>query len=174
MIDKENKNLKVKVSVVIIILIVLLLAIMIFFNRFNYMVNDGNLNGGMIENGVLPGYTEGEIEEILQRKADESMFSFEINARPFFKDGNSEGNLRIANPPYNNYAIAVEISLDSNNKIVFKSKKLNPNQYIESAKLIKRLKAGEYNATARIKAYSIEDDELIGESSAKIIIGVEN
>ena len=41
----------------------------------------------------------------MQRKADESTFSFEVNARPTFKDGKSEGNLRIYNPPYNKYVI---------------------------------------------------------------------
>ncbi len=70
------------------------------------------LSGGILQEGIIPGYTEEQIKEILQRKADESSFSFEINSRPIFKDGKSEGNLRIANPPYNKYSIEVEIKLD--------------------------------------------------------------
>ncbi|MFN8605384.1 MAG: hypothetical protein U0Z74_04915 [Romboutsia timonensis] len=59
----------------------------------------------------------------MQREADESTFSFEINSRPIFKDGKSEGNLRIANPPYSKYAINVDIKLESNGKIIFDSGK---------------------------------------------------
>ena len=114
------------------------------------------------------------LEEILQRKADESTFSFEINSRPIFKDGKSEGNLRIANPPYNKYLIKVEIKLDDNNKKVFESGEILPNHYIEYAKLTKKLKAGEYNATATINAYDIESGEYKGTSAAKLIIKIES
>ena len=120
------------------------------------------------------GYTEEQIKEILQRKADESSFSFELNSRPIFKDGKSEGNLRIANPPYNKYSIKVEIKLDDSGKIVFKSGEILPNHYIEYAKLTKRLKAGEYNATATINAYDTESGEYKGTSAAKLIIRVES
>lgn len=110
----------------------------------------------------------------MQRKADESTFSFEVNARPTFKDGKSEGNLRIYNPPYNNYVIDVEITLDSNDKTIFKSGKIKPNQHIENAKLSKNLKKGEYEATATINAYDSDGETLIGVSAAKLIITIEN
>ena len=133
-----------------------------------------NVVGGIIQDGIIPGYTEEEIKEILQRKADESSFSFEINSRPIFKDGKSEGNLRIANPPYNKYSIEVEIKLDDNGKTVFKSGEIPPMHYIENAKLSKKLKAGDYNATAIIKAYDTESGEFKGTSSAKLVIKIEN
>ena len=102
------------------------------------------------------------------------LFPFEINSRPIFKDGKSEGNLRIANPPYNKYSIKIEIKLDDNGKTVFKSGEILPNHYIEYAKLTKRLKAGEYNATATINAYDTESGEYKGTSAAKLIIRVES
>ncbi len=117
-----------------------------------------------MQEGIIPGYTEEQIKEMLQRKADDSTFSFEINSRPVFKNGKSEGNLRIANPPYNKYGISVEIKLDSNGKIVFKSGKISPNHYIENAKLTKKLKAGEYDATATINAYDVKTGEFKGTS----------
>ena len=110
----------------------------------------------------------------MQREADESTFSFEINSRPIFKDGKSEGNLRIANPPYSKYAINVDIKLESNGKIIFDSGKIEPNHYIEYAKLTKKLKAGEYNATATINAYDMKTGDFKGTSSAKLIIKIEN
>ena len=127
-----------------------------------------------MKEGIIPGYTEEEIKAIMQRKADESTFSFEINSRPIFKDGKSQGNLRIANPPYNKYAINVEIKLDSNGKSVFNSGKINPNNYIEYAKLTKKLKAGEYDATAVINAYDTNTGEFKGTSAAKLIIKIES
>lgn len=136
--------------------------------------NHFNLSGVVVNEGVIPGYTAEQIQEMMQRQADKSLFSFEINARPVFEDGESEGALRIANPPYGAYAIEVEIKLDNNQKTVFKTVKLQPNQYIEKAKLFENLKAGEYPATATIKAYDLENDQYVGTSSAKLIIKVEN
>lgn len=140
----------------------------------NYKSNRASVVGGILQEGIIPGYTEEQIKEILQRKADESTFSFEINSRPIFKNGESEGNIRIANPPYNKYLITVEIKLDDNNKIVFKSGEILPNHYIEYAKLNRKLKAGEHNATATINAYDTESGEYKGTSAAKLIIKVES
>lgn len=163
-------NKKLKILIILLVLIMPLGMILII----NGNKNKVNVSGGILQEGVIPGYTEEEIKEILQRKADESSFSFEINSRPIFKDGKSEGNLRIANPPYNKYAIEVEIKLDSNDKTVFKSGQIKPNHYIEYAKLTKKLKAGEYDATAIINAYDIETREFKGTSAAKLIIKVES
>ena len=158
---------------ILILLLILIIPLSIIFIT-NSKNNKVNISGGILQEGVIPGYTEEQIKEILQRKADESTFSFEINSRPVFKDGKSEGNLRIANPPYNKYLITVEIKLDDNNKIVFKSGEILPNHYIEYAKLNRKLKAGEYNATATINAYDTESGEYKGTSAAKLIIKVES
>lgn len=163
--NKRNKIL------IIILVIITIISVMFLINNNK---NKVNVSGGILQEGIIPGYTEEQIKEILQRKADESSFSFEINSRPIFKDGKSEGNLRIANPPYNKYLITVEIKLDDNNKIVFKSGEILPNHYIEYAKLNRKLKAGEYNATATINAYDTESGEYKGTSAAKLIIKVES
>ena len=170
--DKKNKqhSKKFKVLAICIVLIVLAGIILVF----NKKKSNVNVMGGILQEGVIPGYTEEEIKAMMQRKADESTFSFEVNSRPIFKDGKSEGNLRIANPPYNKYAINVEIKLDSNGKSVFNSGKINPNHYIEKAKLTKKLKAGEYDATAIINAYDVKTEEFKGTSAAKLVIKIEN
>lgn len=158
---------------ILILLLILIIPLSIIFIT-NSKNNKVNISGGILQEGVIPGYTEEQIKEILQRKADESTFSFEINSRPIFKNGESEGNIRIANPPYNKYSIKIEIKLDDNGKTVFKSGEILPNHYIEYAKLTKRLKAGEYNATATINAYDTESGEYKGTSAAKLIIRVES
>lgn len=167
---KIKYDLKLKVLVICAVITILFLALFILNNRKSNV----NVVGGILQEGIIPGYTEEQIKEILQRKADESTFSFEVNSRPVFKDGKSEGNLRIANPPYNKYAISVDIKLDSNGKTVFSSGKINPNHYIENAKLTKKLKAGEYDATATINAYDVKTGEFKGTSAAKLVIKIEN
>lgn len=170
--DKNNKQYSKKFKVLAICIVAIVsLSIILVLNKRKSNVN---VMGGILQEGVIPGYTEEQIKEILQRKADESTFSFEINSRPVFKDGKSEGNLRIANPPYNAYAISVEIKLDSNGKTVFNSGKINPNHYIENAKLTKKLKAGEYDATATINAYDVKTGDFKGTSAAKLVIKIEN
>ena len=165
-------NKKYKILIALLFIVIMLLGIIVIINNNND--NKVNISCGILQEGIIPGYTEEQIKEILQRKADESTFSFEINSRPIFKDGKSEGNLRIANPPYNKYLIKVEIKLDDNNKKVFESGEILPNHYIEYAKLTKKLKAGEYNATATINAYDIESGEYKGTSAAKLIIKIES
>ena len=161
---------KIIISIILLLLVVLCGIVAIQFNK-----NKKNANvTGMIQEGILSGYTEEEIKAIMQRKADESTFSFEINSRPIFSNGASEGNLRIANPPYNKYSISVKITLDSNGKTIFESGKIEPKHYIERAKLNQKLKAGEYNATAVITAFDTESEEYKGTTSAKLIIKVEN
>lgn len=164
-------NRRFKILVVLLVVIILL---GIVFISINNKKNKINVQGGILQEGIIPGYTDEQIKEILQRKADESSFSFEINSRPIFKDGKSEGNLRIANPPYNKYSINVEIKLDDSDEIVFNSGKISPNHYIENAKLTKHLKAGEYNATATINAYDSKTGAYKGTSAAKLIIKVES
>ena len=170
--DKKNKQYSNKFKVVALCVIVIVSLCVIFISNKNK--SNVNVQGGILKEGIIPGYTEEEIKAIMQRKADASTFSFEINSRPIFKDGKSQGNLRIANPPYNKYAINVEIKLDSNGKSVFNSGKINPNNYIEYAKLTKKLKAGEYDATAVINAYDTNTGEFKGTSAAKLIIKIES
>lgn len=165
-----KKNIKLFLGVVILIGIGIGFGLTLNFAKDNF----GQSSGAIIEDGVITGYTAEQIAEIMQRKADESTFSFEVNARPIFKDGKSEGNLRIYNPPYNKYVIDVEIKLDFDNKTIFKSGKIKPNQHIENAKLSKNLKKGQYEATATINAYDSDGETLIGVSAAKLIITVEN
>lgn len=170
--DKSKIALsKYKILFICLIILVSVVTIVFFYNNKK---NKVNVIGGIMQEGIIPGYTEEEIKAIMQRKADESTFSFEVNSRPIFKDGKSEGNLRIANPPYNKYGINVEIKLDSNGKTVFKSGDIAPNHYIEKAKLTTKLKAGEYEATATINAYDMETKEFKGTSAAKLVIKVES
>ena len=68
----------------------------------------------------------------------------------------------------------MDITLDDNNQLVFESDEIPPYHYIDKAKLSKKLKAGEYDATATISAFDSETGEFKGKSTAKLVIKVES
>lgn len=171
--ESRSTKYNIKKNILLIISVFIVVGGILISFKFLQNNNINNVSGGILQEGIIPGYTEEQIKEMLQRKADESTFSFEINSRPIFKDGKSEGNLRIANPPYNKYGISVDIKLDSDGKTIFKSGKISPNHYIENAKLSKKLEAGEYDATATINAYDEKTGEFKGTSAAKLVIKIE-
>ncbi len=125
------------------------------------------------EDGTLPMSDEDLLAQ-MQMEADESYFSFKINSRPVFTDGNSTGTLGIENPTYNVYPMVVQITLDSTGEIIYDSGGLMPGQYIAEAKLARSLSQGEYEATATLYAYDPDTLVCQGQSQAVLHITVEN
>lgn len=174
---KDNKLTKKKKVILILLILLLLLSIGGFlgfkwYNGHKIQTQEGQLTGTI---GTIPGLSTEELQKELQKKADESLFSFNINSKPIFENGKSEGNLRIANPRYNIYPIEVTIRLENNDDIIFKSGKIQPNHYIEKAKLTKNLKKGEYKAIATIQAFDPNDnDKYLGKAQAILNISILN
>ena len=129
---------------------------------------------GDARDGHLSGMSKQEIIEQMQKIADASQFSFKINASPVFEHGRAKGNLRIENPIYNVYPMAVEIYLDATGELIYTSGGIMPNYHIDEAHLMCVLEKGTYGATARLYAY--DPDTLIcqGESAVKLNIKVKN
>ncbi|XZM35292.1 hypothetical protein ACSXAY_17765 (plasmid) [Clostridium perfringens] len=174
----EDKKFTKKKKVVLISLILLILlsigGFLGFKLYYSYKIKtqEGQLTGTI---GTIPGLSPEELQKELQKKADESLFSFNINSKPVFENGKSEGNLRIANPKYNVYPITVTIRLEDTNQVVFKSGKIQPNHYIENAKLTKNLAKGEYKAIATIEAFAPNDNEkFLGKAQAILNISILN
>jgi hypothetical protein len=141
-----------------------------------YPIVAGDLfpGAGDAESGHLPGMTREEILAQMQKAADGAYFSFKINARPVFENGNAAGNLSIENPSYNVYPMVVQIHLDATGEIIYDSGGLYPDHHIASAKLSKALKAGKHNATAYMNAYDPDTLEWQGRQAAGLIITVLN
>ena len=79
---KQEKKVKNKKIIPLMIGSVLLGGGIILM--FNEVKNVNNVSGAIVKEGIIPGYTKEQIEQILQRKADESTFSSEIYSRPVF------------------------------------------------------------------------------------------
>lgn len=70
--DKKIRYNSGKIKIVIVCLIVIILATILIV--FNNKKSNVNVMGGILQEGIIPGYSEEEIKEILQRRADESSF----------------------------------------------------------------------------------------------------
>lgn len=134
---------------------------------------------GTVFTGIIKDTDPEEVRRMLQEKVDASQFAFKINAQPMLVRVESEegktvldGNFRIQNPPGNQYDMVVEIYLDGDEELVYKSPRLKPNQYIENDKVKSDLENGVYLATARFKAYISDTDTYMGETAAGIKLHV--
>lgn len=159
------------------VIIGLLLIIVFLIGGLSYYYFNSNDNANTkatISEGYPGGISKEEMEDAMQREADENYWSFDVNAEPVFKDGSSKGFLRIVNPPYNLYPIEVSIRLKDTNEMLFQSGRLEPNHYIGYAKLEKKLKKGTYKASVEIKAFEKDSDKMFNKAYADITIKIEN
>ena len=172
----------------IIALIILILLLLFTLHQCGYLkypweqdnapkvIVSGDLfpDSGDADEGNLPNMTPDEIREYMQKAVDGANLSFEINSRPVFKDGKSEGNLAIQNPRFNIYPIVVQITLNDTGEIIYDSGGILPNHYIYNAKLLRVLKAGTYEATATINCYDPDTKVWQGKAQAELVITVES
>ncbi|MGI6153251.1 MAG: hypothetical protein ACOYJB_05360 [Christensenellaceae bacterium] len=129
---------------------------------------------GTAQTGHLPEMTEDAIRAQMQKTADETMFSFKINAQPVFESGNSEGTLRIENPAHNVYPFVVEIYLKETGEKIYDSSGILPNHHIDTAKLNVSLEKGTHEAAAYINAYDPNTQEYQGRSAVDLSIIIKN
>lgn len=159
---KEDKKDKKKKGIVIIILLILIFIIGFIFikNEYNKNIDGTNISGYVLGNGIAPDLTAEEIKALLQKKVDASKIAFSIYSEPTFKG--KKGTIMFANPKYSAHNIDLEVKVG--NKVIIRTQKISPDQYIEKIELIgKPLKKGKYKGIAVVKAYDKKTDELIGQ-----------
>lgn len=167
--NKENKKKnKKKIIISIILLLILLIGGFFVFKEVNkYKVDISNLSGYVLGKGVAPDLTPEEIQALLQKKVDDSKVAFSIYTEPTFTG--KRGTIMFANPRYSAHNLELEVRVD--NKVIIRTQKISPDQYIEDIELMgKALKKGKHNGTASIKAYDRNTDELVGEVAVDMII----
>ncbi len=125
-----------------------------------------------VQSGTLndPAGRQAELDAIVQ----EGMLTFSINATPSMKDGTSNANLLIENPPANGNRFTVTIHREDTGEEIYKSGYLDPEQYLEETPLDVELPKGEYGCVASFDAYRISDNAYIGRASARIVLYVQN
>ncbi|MEF9988442.1 MAG: hypothetical protein RR797_05150 [Christensenella sp.] len=174
--SNEKKQKSKKSIIILVVIIVILVAV---GGWFGYQYWRSTQSTGfeldeMAKNGFFKDKTDAEIQDLLNQVVDDGMFNISINSNPVFENGSAEGNLRIENVPNNHYYMTVKISLDDTGEVVYESKGLKQEQFIETAKLTKVLAAGNYPATAVFTAVDPDTLKEVGTAAAKINIFVLN
>lgn len=159
---------KAKIIIGIILLLVISIGGFLFIKeQSKYKSNVSNLSGYILGKGVAPDLTPEEIQALLQKKVDDSKVAFSIYSEPTFKG--KRGTIMFANPKYSAHNLELEVRMD--NKVIIRTEKITPDQYIEDIELIgKALKKGKHNAVASIKAYDRKTDDLVGEVAVDMTI----
>lgn len=157
---------KVKIIGIVLLILSIAFGAYLYINK-QYKSDGASMSGYVLGNGLSPDLTEEEIKAMLQKKVDESKVAFSIYTEPTFKG--KIGTIMFANPPYNAHNISLEVVLD--NKVIIRTEKISPDQYIEDIELIgKKLEKGKHKAVAYIRGYNKKTDELVGEVQADMII----
>ena len=159
---------KIKIIVSIILLIAIGTGVFFYIkNEYNKKINGTSISGYILGNGIAPDLTPEEIRAMLQKEVDKSKIAFSIYTEPVFKG--KKGTIMFANPRYSAHDIELEVKVD--NKVIIKTQKISPDQYIEDIELIgKALKKGKHKGIATIKAYDRETNEIVGEVAADMDI----
>lgn len=121
--------------------------------------------------GFLPGHTQEEIQQELNRIIDAGRFGVSINPMPVLSDGKL--NLLIENVPANHYAMQVDLYLtksETEEELIYSSGVIQPGFYIESGETDKALAPGKYPARAVFAAIDPATGEEVGETAATVLV----
>ena len=163
---------KILVIVIVILSVAIVIAGIFLMKQYELLSKpNGDLEPNAVV-GVMPGKTEEQIKDELNQKVSEKMIAFSINSNPYFESGTSEGTILFENPDTNEKYIKLEIYLDEEEKIIYKTGLMAPGSYVATGTLLQDLDPGEYDCTAYIHAYNLVDNGYIGKAAAGITVTV--
>lgn len=113
------------------------------------------------------------LEGAMQKKADASYFSLQVNPDASFSAQTGEGRFELINPVENAFPISFDITLDESGKTVYQSGAVLPGKQIKGIALDAKLDPGSYQATVNVLIYSQETEQKEGETQVKITLHVE-
>lgn len=107
------------------------------------------------------------------KKLNATQIAMKIDANPIFNWKTRKGIINIENKNINIYNMIVEIYLDDNHELIYKSKKLKPGEKLDKITLTKKLEVGTHHAIAYFNAYD-HLGRYRGKSGAQIKINIIN
>lgn len=159
---------KVKLILIAIVLIVGgTVGFLYLKNEYNKKLDVSSISGYVLGKGIAPDLTPEQIQALLQKEIDASKVAFSIYSEPKFNG--KIGTIMFANPRYSAHNIALEVKVD--NKVVIRTEKIEPDQYIEKIELMgKALKKGKHKAIGKVTAYDRKTNEVMGQVNIDMVI----
>lgn len=165
----KKKNIIIS-SIVILLIAGIGAGLFLYFDKKDKENNPGGISGYILGEGMEPGLTPEEIQELLQKKIDASKVAFSIYSEPKFNG--KKGTIMFANPKHSAHDISLQVTVGD--RTIIKTDKISPNQYIEEIEIMgKALVKGIHKGTAMITAYSRENGEQVGKVAVDMSITVE-
>lgn len=190
----EERKRKKKRRILILLLLLLLLLFGVgggILYRYLEIQREDRIQKELnAEVGILPGMSEEEIQDRLNRIVAEGFLNTSINPTPEYENGLAEGNIRIENIPGNRYSFTVQVTcigasadegaMEHVGETVLQTGLIEPGSYVENKKLDVNLPKGQYTCVATFEAYQLvtdpesgsEDYQEVGASGTQILITV--
>lgn len=124
--------------------------------------------------GMMPGKTDEQIQEELNRQVDEKTIAFTINATPSFAGADAKGDILFENPESNNKLVRLEIIRDDTGETIYSTGLMRAGTYVAEDALDVRVAPGAYACTAFVYGYRSEDETYIGKVAAGVKVTVLN
>lgn len=175
--EKDKKQRRMMLLLCAVLLLILVIAAVAAYDHFRpkskYELDRNALAG------FLPGKTEEEIREELNRIIDEGRVNISINATPVVQNGKID--VRIENVPANRYYLQADIYIypeqgnPDKTELLYRSGVLKQEYFIESADTEKvSVAPGEYDGIAVFSALDPETLEEIGKTSTMLVITIKD
>ncbi|MEG1407731.1 MAG: hypothetical protein RSD23_07720, partial [Ruthenibacterium sp.] len=136
--DKEDyqeklKQIRIKSrrkTIVIVMGARIILVLALIFMRGCQKKDDGALQRETAAKaGIMPGMSDAEITDRLNRIVKDSEVNVAMNAQPVLKDGKL--NVAIENIPANKFAFRVKVVMDITEKTLVETDLIDPDHYLE-------------------------------------------
>lgn len=173
-LERASKKKKRRWPLLLLLLLLLLggIAVTVWFFLPRETEGDRLERELAAELGLLPGMSEAEIQDRLNRVVADSMMNISINPTPVFASGTAAGNLRIENIPGNSCSFAVTLRRSDTGQTILQTGVIDPGYYVERIALDTPLPAGEYPCLALFTAYKTDTLEEIGQAGTTILLTV--
>lgn len=144
---------KKKIAIIAITVIVAVGAIIagIYYHNNNKTTPSVSQSDNVIKKGNLPSMTKKEIENAKKAKKDPSAFSVQVEPIGKISKDSKVLKLGVGNPFNNVDHCTVQIM--ENNKVLFTSKDMAPQTYMNEIPLSQKLSSGDHNITVRYNVY---------------------
>lgn len=173
MAEKKRRNLLFPVLTALFAIACLVMGVLLLHGSWKPAESQRIVEESGALQGMLPGMSEDEILEELNRRVSEGELAISINSTLEFETGDSEGQLRIENSAKNHYTMVVEMYLNDTGERIYQSGGIKPGYFLEKACLDKVLEKGDYPVTVHFKAYD-ENDNYMGEANAETVVRILN